>query len=123
MTTEMDTPATALYVEVDDPLKASPHLAPRRPRVGLEPKLSDAEPVILAVMQSLLGFVSEARWLRCATPTLAQQLVDRGDETLRGRGDLERGQRDGPRPGAGSPDRCGRRQLEERPCRCRSTWF
>ncbi|MFI8338463.1 transposase, partial [Streptomyces sp. NPDC085639] len=66
MTTEIDTLATALYVRVDDLLKASPHLAPWRPRVGLEPKLSDAELVTLAVMQALLGFVSEARWLRHA---------------------------------------------------------
>ncbi|MFD9428435.1 MULTISPECIES: IS982 family transposase [unclassified Streptomyces] len=66
MTTEIDTLATALYVRVDDLLKASPHLAPWRPRVGLEPKLSDAELVALAVMQPLLGFVSEARWLRHA---------------------------------------------------------
>lgn len=34
--------------------------------MGLEPKLSDAELVTLAVMQALLGFVSEARWLRHA---------------------------------------------------------
>lgn len=56
--------ATALYVRVDDLLKGSPHLAPWRPRLGLEPRLGDAELVILAVMQALLGFVSEARWLR-----------------------------------------------------------
>ncbi|MDJ0384411.1 IS982 family transposase [Streptomyces sp. G-G2] len=66
MTTDMDTLATALYVRVDDLLKASPHFAPWRPKVGLEPKLSDAELVTLAVMQALLGFVSEARWLRYA---------------------------------------------------------
>jgi hypothetical protein len=34
--------------------------------VGIPPKLSDAELVTLAVMQALLGFTSEARWLRCA---------------------------------------------------------
>jgi len=61
-------------------LKASPHLAPWRPRVGLEPRLSDAELVTLAVMQALLGFVSEARWLRyahvhlrCLFPYVPQQ--------------------------------------------------
>jgi hypothetical protein len=32
--------------------------------VGIAPKLSDAELVTLAVMQALLGFTSEARWLR-----------------------------------------------------------
>jgi hypothetical protein len=34
--------------------------------VGLAPKLSDAELVTLAVMQALLGFTSESRWLRHA---------------------------------------------------------
>jgi DDE family transposase len=62
----MNTLATALYVRVDDLLKSSPHLAPWRPRVGREPQLTDAELVTLAVMQALLGFVSEARWLRYA---------------------------------------------------------
>jgi hypothetical protein len=64
VTTDLDTLATALYVKIDDLLTAAPHLAPWRPRVGITPKLSDAELVTLAVMQALLGFVSEARWLR-----------------------------------------------------------
>jgi hypothetical protein len=34
--------------------------------LGSPPKLSDAELVTLAVMQALLGFTSEARWLRYA---------------------------------------------------------
>jgi hypothetical protein len=63
---DLDTLATALYVTIDDLLKAAPHLAPWRPAVGIPPKLSDAELVTLAVMQALLGFVSEARWLRHA---------------------------------------------------------
>ncbi len=62
----MDTLATALYVQTDDLLKSSPQLAPWRPKVGLAPKLTDAELVTLAVMQALLGFTSEARWLRFA---------------------------------------------------------
>jgi transposase len=33
---------------------------------GIAPKLSDAELLTLAVMQALLGFTSEARWLRYA---------------------------------------------------------
>ncbi|MFJ8444459.1 IS982 family transposase, partial [Kitasatospora griseola] len=66
MTTEIDTLATALYVQTDDLLKSSPQLAPWRPKVGLAPKLADAELVTLAVMQALLGFTSEARWLRFA---------------------------------------------------------
>jgi hypothetical protein len=66
VTTNLDTLATALYVKTDDLLKDSPHLAPYRPEVGIGPKLSDAELVTLAVMQALLGFTSEARWLRYA---------------------------------------------------------
>jgi hypothetical protein len=34
--------------------------------VGFATKISDAELVTLAVMQALLGFTSEARWLRHA---------------------------------------------------------
>jgi hypothetical protein len=67
---DLDTLATALYVTIDDLLKASPHLAPWRPAVGIAPKLSDAELVTLAVMQALLGFTSEARWLRHAHQSL-----------------------------------------------------
>jgi Transposase DDE domain len=69
---DLDTLATALYVTIDDLLKRSPHLAPWRPRVGIAPKLGDAELVTLAVMQALLGFVSEARWLRYAGRHLRQ---------------------------------------------------
>ncbi|SCF98638.1 hypothetical protein GA0115254_131514 [Streptomyces sp. Ncost-T10-10d] len=64
--TELDTLATALYARIDDQLKASPHLAPWRPAVGIAPKLSDAELVTLAVMSALLGYTSERRWLRRA---------------------------------------------------------
>ena len=64
------TPSTtgrpALYVTTDDLLKRAPHLAPWRPAVGIATKLSDAELVTLAVMQALLGFTSQARWLRYA---------------------------------------------------------
>ena len=68
--TDLDTLATALYVRTDDLLKESPHLAPCRPEIGIGPKLSDAELVTLAVMQALLGFTSEARWLRHARADL-----------------------------------------------------
>jgi Transposase DDE domain len=63
---DLDTLATALYVKIDELLQQAPHLAPWRPRVGIPPKLSDAELLTLAVMQALLGFTSEARWLRYA---------------------------------------------------------
>jgi hypothetical protein len=66
MDADMDTLATALYVRTDDLLKDSPELAPWRPAVGIDPELSDAELLTLAVMQALLGFTSEARWLRHA---------------------------------------------------------
>ena len=71
MTTNLDTLATALYVKTDDLLKESPQLAPYRPEVGIGPKLSDEELVTLAVMQALLGFTPEARWLRHARATAA----------------------------------------------------
>ncbi len=66
MDADLDTLATALYVKVDDALKDDPGLAPPRPRVGFSPKLNDAELITLAVMQALLGFTSETRWLRHA---------------------------------------------------------
>jgi hypothetical protein len=53
-------------VKTDDLLKESPYLAPWRPRVGIAPTLSDAELVTLAVMQALLGYTPESRWLRHA---------------------------------------------------------
>ena len=72
MDATLDTLATALYVKVDELLKRAPQLAPWRPAVGLAPKLSDAELVTLAVLQALLGFCSEARWLRYAHAHLGQ---------------------------------------------------
>jgi hypothetical protein len=53
-------------VKIDELLQRAPQLAPWRPTIGITPKLSDAELVTLAVMQALLGFTSEARWLRYA---------------------------------------------------------
>jgi hypothetical protein len=61
VTNDIDTLATALYVKTDDLLKQYPDLAPLRPRAGLQPRLSDAELVTLAVMQALLGYTSESR--------------------------------------------------------------
>jgi hypothetical protein len=57
---ELDTLATALYVKIDDERDGLPRL-PGRP-----PTLSHSELICLAVMQSMLGFHSEARWLRYA---------------------------------------------------------
>jgi len=67
---DLDTLATALYVRCDDLLKASPDRAPARPKIGIVPRISDAEMVTLAVMQALLGFTSESRWLRFAAAHL-----------------------------------------------------
>jgi hypothetical protein len=66
MDTDLDALATALYVRVDDLLLDRPWLVPPRPRIGLRPKLSDAELATLAVLQVLLGFEDEARWVRYA---------------------------------------------------------
>ncbi len=52
-------------------LLAHPEWAPRRPAVGIAPGLSDAELVSLAVLQALLGFDSEARFVRYAKAHLA----------------------------------------------------
>lgn len=70
MDADLDTLATALYVTTDDLLIAHPERVPARPRVGIAPKISDAELLTLAVMQALLGYTSEARWLRYAKAQL-----------------------------------------------------
>jgi hypothetical protein len=66
MDADSDTLATALYARADDLLKACPERVPQRPETGIFPRISDAGMVTLAVMQALLGFVFEARWLRFA---------------------------------------------------------
>jgi hypothetical protein len=63
---DLDTLAVALYVRIDDALKDRPDLQPWRPKVGIAPKLSDAELLTLAVLQVLLGHASETGWLRYA---------------------------------------------------------
>ena len=66
MNPDLDTLATRLYVTIDDLLVEHPEWSPERPAVGIAPKLSDAELVTLAVIQALLGFTSEARFIRHA---------------------------------------------------------
>jgi len=66
MDADLDTLATALYARIDDTLKDRPELVPWRPKVGIAPKLSDAELLTVAVLQALQGFAHEARWLRHA---------------------------------------------------------
>ena len=66
MDADLDTLATALYVKIDDALADDPRLAPPRPKVGFSTQLTDSELITLAVLQALLGFTSETRWLRYA---------------------------------------------------------
>jgi len=66
MDTDLDTLATALYVTTDDLLKAHPERVPPRPTVGFAEQITDAELIVLAVIQALLGYRSETRWLRRA---------------------------------------------------------
>ncbi len=76
MDADLDTLATALYVTTDDFLADNPQHRPWRPKVGLTPRLSDAELVTLVVLQALLGFTSEARWLRYANSHLRGMFPD-----------------------------------------------
>ncbi|WP_369186769.1 IS982 family transposase [Streptomyces sp. R08] len=55
----LDTLLTALYVKIDDEQGTGR-------RMGRPPRLTDSELICLAVAQALLGFSSEARWLRYA---------------------------------------------------------
>ncbi|WP_329327020.1 IS982 family transposase [Streptomyces mirabilis] len=63
MKTDLDTLLTALYVKIDDELEG-------RRCLGRPPRLTDSELVCLAVAQAMLGFRSEARWLRYAGKNL-----------------------------------------------------
>lgn len=72
MDTDLDTLVTALYVSTDDFLIDNPQYLPWRPKVGITPRLGDAELVTLVVAQALLGFTSEARWLRYADTHLRE---------------------------------------------------
>ena len=66
MNPALDTLATRLYVTIDDLLIEHPEWVPERPAVGIAPKLTDAELLPLAVVQALLGYTSEARFIRYA---------------------------------------------------------
>jgi Transposase DDE domain len=60
VTTNLDTLVTALYVKIDDEFAGVARM-PGRP-----PKLGHSELLCLAVMQAMLGYHCEARWLRYA---------------------------------------------------------
>ena len=64
MGTGLEALATALYVTVDDLLKDHPEVLSPCPRVGIATVTSDAEIITLAVVQALLGYTSETRWIR-----------------------------------------------------------
>lgn len=66
MNPDLDTLATRFYVTIDDLLIDHPEWAPERPAIGIAPKLTDAELCTLAVIQALLGFTSEAQFIRYA---------------------------------------------------------
>jgi hypothetical protein len=67
---DLDTLATALYVKIDDGLKAAPEQARHRPKVGIAPKITDAELITVAVLQALLGHHNEVRWIRHARKSI-----------------------------------------------------
>lgn len=66
LSNDLDILDTALYVTCDDLLAAHPEVLSYRPKVGIAPKISDAELVTLAAMQALMNITSEARWVRYA---------------------------------------------------------
>ena len=70
MDTGLDALAVELYVTIDDLLEAHPERGPARPAGGFAVQISDAELLTLAVMQSMLQFTSERRWLRHANMRL-----------------------------------------------------
>ncbi|MFF0560798.1 hypothetical protein [Streptomyces sp. NPDC004266] len=73
---DVDTLASALYGTTDGILKDAFRpgaVEPWRPPVGITPRLSDVELLILATMQALLGYTSEVsriRLLRWPQPLL-----------------------------------------------------
>jgi hypothetical protein len=67
---DLDTLATALYVRIDDELKASPQLNRWRPKIGIAPQITDAELITVSVMQALLGYRNESRWIRYAPKSI-----------------------------------------------------
>ncbi|WP_042440207.1 IS982 family transposase [Corynebacterium halotolerans] len=71
MDNNLNTLATALYVTADDFINTHPELAPQRPATGIQPRISDAELIVLGIIETLLGFTSERRFIRFARTRLA----------------------------------------------------
>ncbi len=70
MHVDLDTLATALYVRIGDEMKASPQLNRWRPAVGIALRITDAELITVSVMQALLGYHNESRWIRYARKSI-----------------------------------------------------
>src|SRR4051812_50167822 len=51
-------------------MKASPQLNRWRPAVGIAPRITDAELITVSVMQALLGYHNESRWIRYARKSI-----------------------------------------------------
>jgi hypothetical protein len=62
----LDALATALYVQIDDFLRAQDDLQRDRSRGGCPPKITDAELITLAVCQMFLGIPGDRRFLALA---------------------------------------------------------
>jgi len=73
VTQDLNSLARSLYDTLDHLLREHPDLAPWRPDTGFQPRLADADLATLALMQALLGYTSEARWLRHARTHLHEQ--------------------------------------------------
>lgn len=76
MDADLDTLATALYVTVDDLLKAHPERVQARPTTGFQPRITDAEVLTLAVVQALLQMPKERRFIRFARQHLLAMFPD-----------------------------------------------
>src|SRR5213079_2681135 len=57
-------------------MKASPQLNRWRPAVGIAPRITDAELITVSVMQALLGYHNESRWIRYAGKSLIHLFPD-----------------------------------------------
>jgi hypothetical protein len=66
----MATSAPRPRAYLTDELKTKPELNRWRPKVGLIPRITDAELITVAALQALLGHHDEARWIRHARKTL-----------------------------------------------------
>lgn len=64
MDNDLNTLATTPYVTTDDYLNIHPEFVPVRPRPGNQPRSSGCEIIVPAIMETLLGFTSERRFIR-----------------------------------------------------------